>query len=103
MARGPLNKDSHWSLFSSSRSITAFQSRALGVGLQCELWRPVLALTQHRGLFPRERERERHGVGGGGPIAGKPTDGFQRGGQQSEWSRGPQTLNTGGCHVLERP
>lgn len=62
MARGPLNKDSHWSLFSSSRSITAFQSRVLGVGLQCELWRPVLALTQHRGLFPRERERERDTV-----------------------------------------
>ena len=53
MAWGPLNKDSHWSSFSSSRSVTAFKSRALGgAELKCELSRPVLALTQHRGLHP---------------------------------------------------
>lgn len=79
MPWGPLNKDSHWSSFSSSRSITAFQSRALGgAELKCELSKPVLALTQHRGLhlgglqsrlgcFP-----ERDGVGEVVPLLASP-------------------------------
>ena len=52
MTRGPLNKDRHWSSFFSSRSVTAFQSRALWREWKCALSRPVLVLTQRQGAAP---------------------------------------------------